>query len=523
MAQFNTQLDDEPLTDGSVPIAGVNNAQPPNAIGPTLAADAENRLTQADGLNRPRPGVTRLQYTGGSFDSIHHAGVGQFLYNDAGNWFQYDSRSEANITLAGGPNFAHGINVYSTLSADKLYFSAGGGSATGGPLWKFVPGTGAGTGFSVVSLPAPYDKALYPLWALYRLIYAYENTLIISDILDPEIFDLVNQTVTLDPVKSDYITGHCLWQNQTLAVFRNGSTWMIETGPNLNVVDWEVNRASATVGCACHGTIVQCGVDVFFLSETGRGVYVLSQMPTSNQMGVWQPISAPIKGYIDRINWSAIQCARATYWNDLYLLSVPMDLSTINNYTLVFSVSANSWQGVWYHESSGQTIAVRDWARDRTNPDETLLLLGSIEGYISYVTYPTDEQFYDKNIDGTRRDFESYLLSRAFTFSESINQIQPHSAKIQFLESDDPVDVTILADRTIQLLKKNSPTNNYKLSLTIPGFPFDLDKEGYYNLPLSLMSVGICNELQVELSGTGNWTVYQMKLTAFEAMPLVMI
>jgi hypothetical protein len=532
--QFNTQLDDEPIIDGSVPIAGVDNAQPPSAIGPTLAADAENRLASLDGLNRPRPGIIRLQQPSASFDSIHHLGAGLFLYNDAGKWFQYDSRSKVNITLTGGPSFAHGDNVYSALSDDKLYFSAGGGQPTGGPLWKFVPGTDAGSGFTAVTLPDPYTSALYPIWALYRLIYAYENTLIISDILDPEIFNLTTQLLTLDPIKSDYITGQCLWQNQQLAVFRNGSTWMVQTGPNLPVLDWELDRASATVGCCCHGTIVQCGVDVYFLSETGRGVYALSQMPTSNQMGVWQPISQPIKRYIDRINWSAIQCARATYWNDTYQLAVPLDGATYNTHTLIFSVTLNSWQGLWCHEdANGNDISLRDFARDRTNPDGTVLLLGTLDGCISQVTYPTDRRYWDQNIDGTKVPFTSSLMSRAFTFGGDmqqqyqfggkINQIQPHSAQIQFIESDDPVDVTIWGDRTVRLLDTSSPTTNYLLTLTIPGFPFDLDKTGYYNLPMSLMNVGICNELQVELSGIGNWTVYQMKLAAFEAMPLVKI
>ena len=528
--QFNTNLDDEPTIDGSAPIAGVDNSQPPSAIGPTLAADAENRLASLDGLNRPRPGIIRLQQASVSFDSIHHMGDGKFLYNDAGAWFLYDSRSNVMAPAAGGPAFTHGQHIYSALSDTKLYFARGGNGRTGGPLYKYV----VGTGFATVVLPAPYTLAQYPIWALYRLIYAYENTLIISDILDPEVFNLTTQTLTLDPIKSDYITGMCLWQGQQIAIFRNGSTWMAQTGPNLPVVDWELDRASATVGCCTHGTIVQCGVDVFFLSETGRGVYALSQMPTSNQMGVWQPISQPIKRYIDRINWAAIQCARATYWNDTYQLAVPLDNSTYNNYTLIFSVTTNTWQGIWTHKDAvGNPISVRDFGRDRTNINETMLLIGTLDGTIAKVSYPTDRQYWDQNIDGTRTPYESSLMSRAFTFggiaSEqytyggSINQIQPHSAKIQFIESDDPVDVTVWGDRTIELVKKNSPTNNYLLTLTIPGFPFDLDKTGFYNFPLSLSGTGICNELQLELSGTGNWTVFQMRVAAFEAMPLTTI
>jgi hypothetical protein len=517
MPLWNSQLDDEVLLDGTVPIAGVDNSQPPNAIGPTLAADGENRLTQADGLNRPRPGIIRLKQTAGptmSLDSMHHLGVGVFLINDGPSWYSYDSRSNVLTTLVGGPAYAARTQVYSGLADTTLYFSIG------GALSKYKPGTGAGTGFGTVTLLGNYPTALYPIWVVDRLVYVFGNTLVVSDILDPEVWDEATQTLTIDPIASDIITGDCMWQTQRIAVFRNGSTWVVETGPDLAVLDWELNRVSATIGCCAHGSIVQCGADIYFLSETGRGVYALSQAPASTQQGVWQPLSLPIKRYIDRINWSAIANARATYWNDLYLLSVPLDGVTYNNFLLIYSVTLGTWQGLWCLDINGVDTAVRDFARDRTNPDATLLLIGSVDGIISKATYPIERRYFDQNIDGSKVGINSSLLSRSFTFSESINQIQPHSARFQFLESDDPVDITIWADRTIELLKKSTPTNNYLLTLTIPGFPFDLDKEGYYNLALSLMNVGICTELQVALAGPGNWTLYQIKCSAFEAMPL---
>ena len=45
---YNSQLDDEVLTDVSVPIAGVNNSLPPSAIDKSYAADAENRNAAVD-------------------------------------------------------------------------------------------------------------------------------------------------------------------------------------------------------------------------------------------------------------------------------------------------------------------------------------------------------------------------------------------------------------------------------------------------------------------------------------------
>lgn len=519
MAQYNSQLDDEPLMDGSVPISGVNNALPPNAIGQSLASNAVNRLAEMDGLNRPRPGISQTFKTPSSLDSIHHCGNGVFLWNDAVNWYTYNSKTGVNTgPLAGGPAWLHGDQIYSTVSDKVLYFSRG------LQLYKFDPATNL---FTVITLPAPFTgQCLYPLWGFFRLLLvgvgANGNSCLISDILAPESFNVATQTLTLDPIATDVITGWIVWQRQTLAIFRNGSTWIIETGPNLAVVNWEINRASATVGCCAHGTIVQCGVDVFFLSETGRGVYALSQVPTSDQMGVWKPISGPIKRYIDRINWTAIANARATYWNDLYLLSVPLDDSVINNFILVYSISLDAWQGLWSmdFDLNGIGYGFRDSARDRT-ATKTVLLYGTADGFIAHQTYPVDRQYHDLAVDGTTKiPVSQSLLTRSFTFSESINQIQPFVAKVQFLESVDPVDVTIWADRSIQLMKRNTATGDAGLSLPIPAFPFDLTTEGYFNLELSLANSGVCTELQLEFDGTDNWTVYQIKLAAFEFAPL---
>ena len=510
MPLYNAQLDDEPMTDGSNP-SGVNNALPPSQIGATLAQEADNRLAEPDSLNRPRPGVSQRVKTPVSFDSIHHVGNGKFIWNDASSWFLYDSRAQTNTATAGGPAWAHGDQIYSALCDQVLYFSRG------GTLWKYTPATNL---FAAVTTPAPFDTVVkYPTWAFARLVVAMTNNLYVSNILSPEVWNPVLQSVTLDPVASDEITGLVIWQRQTLAVFRNGSTWIIETGPNLDVVDWEINRASATVGCCSHGTVVQCGVDVFFLSETGRGVYALSQVPTSDQMGVWQPISQPIKRYIDRINWAQADQARATYWNDLYILSVPVDDSIFNNAIFAYSVTLNAWQGVWYFDfnQDGVGYGFRDSARDRTNPSHTLLLYGTIDGFISEQTYPVDRQYYDRDTTGMPIPILSRLLSRSFTFNQTTNRIQPYNALIQFLESHDPVDVTVIADRTVKLVDYSSPTGQQGLTLPIPGFPFSLTEQGYYNLPLGLNFLGVCNELQLEFSGTGNWSLAQMKVNAFDA------
>lgn len=511
MPLYNTGLDDEVLIDTSAPIAGVNNSLPPSAIDKTFAEDAENRLNQRDSLNRPRPGIIRKKTTGTGFDSINHLGKGVFLASYAAGWWKYDYRGNTFGSVSGGPAFPGGSQVYAALANDVLYFSIG------TALNKYSVAAGFGT----VPLPANGPQAKFPIWACNRLIYAYKNTMIVSDALDPEVFDVATGSVTIDPVESDEIMSLALWQVSRIAAFRNGSTYVIDTGPDLDVPDWGINRVSATVGSRCHGATVQTEADVIFLSETGRGVYKLSQAPGSDQQGVWLPCSADVQDYIDRINWAACDNARATYWNDLYLLSVPLDQATFNNFCLIYAVSLDRWLGTWCFDVGGVDVAVRDFARDRSDPAYTVLLIGTRDGIISRVTHPVERQYFDQNLDGTRQLYHSSVRTRSFTFGEDINQIRPHSARFQFLESDDPVDVTVIADRTIELTRRTLATSNSLLSLPIAGFPFDLDKSGYKNSAIGLLGSGICTELQFLLEGTGNWTLYQIKAAAFESMPLI--
>ena len=521
MPLYNIALDDDVVTDISMPVDGVNNSMAPTAIGANQYVQAENRLTQRDGLNRPRPGIVRLNQIGVNVDSINHLGQGIYLVNNAASWYEYAySTNTLTPKTVSPPAFSLGDQVFATLANNVLYFSRGmNRPADTSALLKYSTAGGFGT----VTLNSNGPYAAFPLWACYRLMYAYQNTIIVSDLLAPESFDVATGSVTLDPQTSDYISGLALWQEQVIVAFRYGSTYLVTTGPNLSVPDWSINRISATVGCRCHGATVQTENDVYFLSESGRGVYAVSQSPASNQQGIWIPLSLPIQPYIDRINWAACDNARATYWNDLYILSVPLDGVAYNNFMLVYSVSTNAWQGLWCIEQGTLDIGARDFARDRTNTSGTVLMAATKDGILSKMSYPLERKYFDQNIDGSHSLYNSELLSRSFALAgdSDVNQIRPNAVRLRFLQSADPVNVTVWGDRTLQLHKVNYPTTTSLLSLPIAGFPFDLDVEGYKNVPISLMHCGICTEMQVELTGNGNWTIFEIKTSLFPSMPMV--
>jgi hypothetical protein len=88
------------------------------------------------------------------------------------------------------------------------------------------------------------------------------------------------------------------------------------------------------------------------------------------------------------------------------------------------------------------------------------------------------------------------------------------------LNSVENVDVTIITDQENSLYLANTITTPGVLTLPIAALPFDLDVSGYYYAPLSLMSVEICTEMQVLLEGRGNWTLFQLRMAAWEAVPM---
>jgi len=503
-------LDDELIFDRTIPLNGVNDALPPAEIDQSLAASAIDRLSGRDGLNRPRPGlIYRAQSSDAtnSWDwSIHMSG-GLYLCVSGGVWYTWDSRGHVLTKLVGGPAYPAGSFISGAMCTDTVYM------CNGGAISSYKPGTGFGT---VSTLPTQYPNAAYIVWGCGpRLCYVppNSNVIVCSNILDPLTYDPTLQNIiTLDPVTSDVITGLAIWQDQSLIGFRNGAAAQVGSGIQVPIVDWQINWVSRQTGAVNHGTIQQCGLDVYFLSETGRGVYAVSQMPTSDQLGVQAPLSMPIQNTIKRINWAVARTtARAIVWADLYLLAVPLDNSNVNNWILVYSIALGTWQGAWELESAPKTFS-----RDATNPNQTNLLVGMANGILADWTYPPQRQYYDLELDGTtQRRYSSSTMTRSFTFGEDFNQIGPYNAQFTFLESEDEVTITAVLDREPSAIETVATTGPPQTNLTIPQLPFDLSGIGYVIQSIALQRVGLCNELQFDMEGTGNWTLAKIYCAAF--------
>lgn len=95
-------------------------------------------------------------------------------------------------------------------------------------------------------------------------------------------------------------------------------------------------------GCASGDTVTEVGDDFFWLSFDGVRSVKRTQLDKL-QMGVTYPLSYALKTRVDDLNWGAITKACAVYFNNKYIISVPVNGSSTNNEVWVYTPASNGW------------------------------------------------------------------------------------------------------------------------------------------------------------------------------------
>lgn len=77
-------------------------------------------------------------------------------------------------------------------------------------------------------------------------------------------------------------------------------------------------------GIANPRAFTQVGRDLVFMAP-GRGVCTLTQSATGEIQGVDVPLSQPVQGFINRINWRLAQGIRMAFWSNRLYVALPID------------------------------------------------------------------------------------------------------------------------------------------------------------------------------------------------------
>jgi hypothetical protein len=168
------------------------------------------------------------------------------------------------------------------------------------------------------------------------------DELIASDILDSDTYDQIYAQYRFNAGTADFIVGLHSFAEDRLLVFNRNSIHLVENTTNLQGASTRL--LTDEVGCVARKSIVQVGNQVIFLSD--NGVYGTQFLDEYNLRGTGTPLSEPINETIKRINKGAWENSVATYFDNRYFISVPLDGATNNNAILVYNFLNNQWESV---------------------------------------------------------------------------------------------------------------------------------------------------------------------------------
>jgi|3_EtaG_2_1085321.scaffolds.fasta_scaffold07040_3 hypothetical protein len=167
----------------------------------------------------------------------------------------------------------------------------------------------------------------------------------VSGVLDGESWDIAGDQIRVTKGDGDPIVALCPWYDFKLVVLKERSIWVVDANPSQNVSDWTISLLSDRVGCVSHKSVQQVGADVYFLSR--EGIQSVSNIEAGSQAAVQVALSAPIDDFINRINQDQWGKCASTFYGNRYMISLPMDDSTVPNITLVYNTLHKSWSGYW--------------------------------------------------------------------------------------------------------------------------------------------------------------------------------
>jgi hypothetical protein len=237
-----------------------------------------------------------------------------------------------------------------------------------------------------------------------------------------------------------------------------------------------------SIGAVANNTVCTVSDDVLFLATDGvRGVFRTQQ--DKLQMGQSFPLSFSLKDEFDTISWAYISKACAVYFDNKYMLALPVSEATYNNSVWVYYPATNAW--VVY---TGWNVGA--WAKLKIDGEERLYCIDSANGKVYRALFG-----YSDNTTAINYQEEGREENCGFPFNKKsggeliIKAIGVGDYDVSVYVSVDSQDYQLLG--TINL-SGNAPT------LAV-------------SLPFTLVNPNIV-EKKFHLDSLGPWVTLQIKL-----------
>ena len=210
--------------------------------------------------------------------------------------------------------------------------------------------------FEVVPDPAVGDRmpgSDRPVTFAYNRFWVItlDDTLNISDDKS-ESFNFVTQTFDVEQGEGQRLLKTHPFAGGLLATFKTNSVQVLLNANNFSSVsDLNLQTVSSTIGGIAPDSVVTVGKDILFLSRSG--VYTLLQTSEQNAQMVDVSLSDPIRRLENRVNWDQAGGSQGAWFDNYYLIAVPIDGSEKNNAIFAFDLLLRKWVGLWRMTDSG--------------------------------------------------------------------------------------------------------------------------------------------------------------------------
>lgn len=409
---------------------------------------------------------------------------------------------------------AIGVFTY-TGSTDHIQFA----TTTGGKMYVLVPGIAAlhywnGTTWTALGTTTNSHPPANPSWMTWhtrRLVVVGGPTepeaLYFSQFLDGTTWDRTKWSLSVAStvphqgvVAGDAtpITGLCSWTDFNLIVMKRNSLWVINCDPQLQIQDvndtiagFQIKPIHLSIGCLAPYTACQVNDDVYML--TTSGVRSAKRTLATEQTSIGDPLSYPIQDIIDRINPNAIATATACFWNNRYLLALPLDGASQPNYVAVYNVLTQSWHGLW----SGW---IPTCFSTRTVNGVPRLIFGQSDGAVlEWLDYVADLSEVDETFQDDGVDIPTTVLTKSFDFKEPVCKKQLFNCQFEFNKSLADVIVQVIRDGADPEAYQQFPTHGEEITLPVD-LPFVLPSAGVKRRGFGMQQFSACREVQFKLT-----------------------
>ena len=312
--------------------------------------------------------------------------------------------------------------------------------------------------------------------------------------------------------EGDPITGIISWYNFNLLVFKEHSIHIVATDPSQSSASaWSVHRVDNNVGCVSHRSIAQAGSDVFFLARDG--VRTVKTILAGAQSSVSEPISQSISDIIERINWGNADTCCAKFWNNRYILSVPLDSATTPDHILVFNTVTKSWSGFWtgWTSRAFATTAFSGFPK---------LVMGHSDGkVVTWMDYVAAGSEVDATFQDGGGDIPSHVVTRGLTFQDVFSKKLGNHVELELRGSTPGADVELraIADESDEKVVHHSTIITGITGVTLPAnLTFVLPEDEIITRDYNMIPVNEFSELQFRVfANSGKVHLRNIKASAF--------